>query len=105
MSDNKVIEEKKEKEGKKEIVLMDFMAKWCGPCRMQDPILETLKKKFEDRVDFRKIDIDENYDLTIEYTIHAVPTLIIEKNGKILKRYMGVTSLKELEKVINEALG
>lgn len=111
MNENDIVEnkeekekEEKEKENKKSIVIIDFMAKWCGPCRMQDPIIETLKKKFEDKVEFRKVDIDENYELANRYTIQAVPTLIIEKDGKLLKRYIGVTPLKELEKIINDAL-
>lgn len=88
----------------KRVILMDFAATWCGPCRMQDPILEDLKKKLGDKVEFRKIDIDENNELANKYLIRAVPTLIIEKDGKIFKKYVGVTSLKELEKTIGDAL-
>lgn len=105
MSEDKLIdEEKKEEKTEKKIVLMDFAAEWCGPCRMQDPILEDLKKKFEDKVEFKKIDVDKNNELANKYLIRAVPTLIIEKDGKIFKKYVGVTSLKELEKTIGEAL-
>lgn len=93
-------EEKKEKK----IVVIDFMATWCGPCRMQDPILESLKKKFEDRVEFKKIDVDGNNGLVNKYLIRAVPTLIIEKDGKVFKKYLGVTSSEELEKALNDAL-
>lgn len=95
------LEENKEE---KKIVLMDFAAEWCGPCRIQDPILEDLKKKFGDKVEFKKIDVDKNGELADKYTIRAVPTLVIEKDGKIFKKYVGVTSLKELEKTIGEAL-
>lgn len=95
------LEENKEE---KKIVLMDFAAEWCGPCRIQDPILEDLKKKFGDKVEFKKIDVDKNGELADKYSIRAVPTLVIEKDGKIFKKYVGVTSLKELEKTIGEAL-
>ncbi len=88
----------------KKIVIIDFMAIWCGPCRIQDPILEELKKKFGDKVEFKKIDIDQNGQLAEKYLIRAVPTLVVEKDGEIFKKYVGVTSLKELEKTIGEAL-
>lgn len=89
---------------KKNVIIMDFAAEWCGPCRIQDPILEDLKKKFENKVEFRKIDVDKNGELADKYNIHAVPTLIIEKDGKLLKKYVGITSFKELEKSLNDAL-
>ena len=105
MSENKLIEGKnEEKKVEKRIVIIDFSATWCGPCRLQDPILEELKKKFEDKVELKKIDIDKNNDLAEKYLIRAVPTLVIEKDGKIFKKYVGVTSLKELEKTIGDAL-
>ena len=101
MSENETIKEEK-KENK--VVIMDFSAEWCGPCRMQDPILDDLKRKFGDKVEFKKIDVDKDSELANKYIIHAVPTLIIEKDGKVFKKYVGVTSFKELEKVLNDAL-
>lgn len=86
------------------VVLMDFFAEWCGPCKMQDPIIEELKKKFGDKVEFRKVDVDTNQELAIKYMIHAVPTLILEKDGEVFKRYVGVTRAKVLEEDINAAL-
>lgn len=87
------------------VILMDFMAIWCSPCRIQDPILEELKKKFEDKVEFKKIDVDKENELANKYEIRAVPTLIIEKDGEIFKRYIGVTSKINLEKDLESALG
>lgn len=86
------------------VVVIDFMAEWCGPCKMQDPILEELKKKFEGKVEFKKIDVDDNAELANKYQIMAVPTLIIEKDGNILKKFVGVTKAKVLEEIITEAL-
>lgn len=86
------------------IVLIDFFAVWCSPCRMQDPILEDLKKKYEDKVEFKKIDVDKNGEIADKYNIRAVPTLVLEKDEKILKRYVGVTMFKILEEDIIEAL-
>ncbi len=86
------------------IVIMDFMAEWCGPCKMQDPIIEELKKKFYGKVEFKKIDIDKDIEFVTKYNIHAVPTLIVEKDGKIFKQYIGLTRTQILEDTINDAL-
>lgn len=105
MNEDKLIEEDKPISNEnREIVVIDFMATWCGPCKIQDPILEELKKKFKDKVEFKKIDVDQNAEFANKYLIRAVPTLVIEKDGKIFKQYVGVTSLKELEKTIGDAL-
>lgn len=89
---------------KNKIVLMDFSATWCIPCKMQDPILEELKKKLGHIVEFMNIDVDKNHKLANKYNIHAVPTLIIEKDGNTIARYVGITSSKTLEEKINEIL-
>ena len=86
------------------VVLIDFYADWCGPCKMQDPIINKLKGKFANSVEFRKIDVDSNASASSKYGIHAVPTLVIEKNGAIFKKYVGVTRPDLLEKDLSEAL-
>ena len=65
-------------------VLVDFFATWCGPCRMQTPILEELAKKMGDKVEIKKIDVDQHMDLAEKYGIRVVPTLVIEKDGKVV---------------------
>ncbi len=86
------------------VVVIDFMAEWCGPCKMQDPIIDEMKKKFDGKVEFKKIDVDENNEMADKYKVMAVPTLIIEKDGIIFKRYVGVTRSIVLEKDIDNAL-
>lgn len=85
-------------------MLLDFSATWCGPCRMQKPILEELEKKYGDKVEFKVVDVDENQELASKYGIHAVPTLIIQKDGAEVKRFMGVTQgsvlASELDKLL-----
>ncbi len=86
------------------IVVIDFMAVWCEPCKMQDPIIEELKKIFGDSVEFRKVDVDEKGEIADKYNVLAVPTLVIEKNGRIIEKYVGVTKVQILEKAINDIL-
>jgi thioredoxin 1 len=71
---------------------------------MQTPIIEDLEKEFKDKAEFRKVNVDKEGDLATEKGIFVVPTLILEKDGKELKKWMGVTSKEELTNAINEAL-
>jgi thioredoxin 1 len=72
---------------------------------MQTPILEALEKKLGDAVEIRKVDVDEHMDLAEKYGIRVVPTLIIEKDGKIVKTMEGVTDGPTLEKLLQPLVG
>jgi thioredoxin 1 len=74
------------------VIVMDFTATWCGPCQIQKPILEQLEGELGDKVEFKMVDVDQNNALAGKYGISAVPTLIIEKDGEVVKRFTGVTS-------------
>lgn len=85
-------------------VLMDFFAEWCGPCRMQTPIMEELEKKYSGKIEIKKIDVDRNIELANRYNIMVVPTIILEKDGKEVRRWLGVTSKEELSSAIDAVL-
>ncbi len=87
-----------------EIILTDFYADWCGPCKMQDPIIEQLKEKFGEKVKFEKIDIDKNEQIANKLKVMAIPTIIIQKNGEVVNKFVGVTSKKILENELNNLL-
>ena len=81
-------------------VLMDFFATWCGPCKMQTPILEELKERLGNKVEIRKIDVDQNMEEAMKYQIRVVPTLVIEKDGITLQKLEGVTRTDALEEIL-----
>jgi thioredoxin 1 len=86
-------------------ILYDFFATWCGPCRIQTPILEELGAKMGDAVEIKKVDVDQHMDLAERYGIRVVPTLIIEKDGKVVQMMEGVTDGATLEKILRPLVG
>lgn len=82
--------------------LVDFFATWCGPCRIQGPILEDVKKRVGDSANIIKVDIDANRDLAAKYTVQSVPTLILFKNGMAVWRTVGVQQADLLEQKIKD---
>ena len=68
------------------LVLVDFFATWCGPCKMLSPIISEIANEYSNSVKVCKVNVDENQGLVLKYNIMSVPTLIFLKNGKVVKR-------------------
>ena len=77
-------------------VVLDFYADWCGPCKMQSPIIDKLA---EERADIKvgKINVDENSELAEKYGIMSIPTIIIIKKGEVANQFVGLTSKEKIE--------
>lgn len=82
--------------------LVDFFATWCGPCKMQSPILEQVKTKIGDAATIVKVDIDKNPQLATNYRVQSVPTLILFKDGEPVWRGVGLQQAAFLEGKIAE---
>jgi thioredoxin 1 len=83
------------------IVVVDFSADWCAPCKLMEPVIHEVKEKVGDRAIVLKMDIDKYPDYVSSYKIRAVPTLIIFKDGEILWRKSGVTAAHEILQHLN----
>ncbi|RKS92511.1 thioredoxin [Flavobacterium limicola] len=83
-------------------VLIDFFATWCGPCKMLGPVLKEVKDSLGDRVSIIKIDVDKNQQISSQYQVRGVPTMILFQNGKQLWRQSGVLTKEEIIKTILE---
>lgn len=84
--------------------LVDFYATWCGPCKMQAPILEQVKNAVGDKANVIKIDVDKNPELARQYRVQSIPTLIAFRNGEPAWRGMGLHQADQLIANINELL-
>lgn len=74
---------------KNELLVVDFWAPWCGPCKMVGPIIEELANKYAGTVNIGKCNVDENSDLPAEYGIRNIPTVLFFKNGEIVEKQVG----------------
>jgi len=86
------------------VVLVDFYADWCGPCRMLAPVVEELAEEMADKMTVAKVDTDQSTNIAAKFEVTSIPTLILFKDGQIAKRVVGLSDLDALRKMVNEVL-
>ncbi len=85
-------------------VLVDYWAEWCMPCKMLAPVIEKLADEYQGKAKVGKVDTDANRNVTIQYGINAIPTVILFKGGEVLKKFVGMTNEAELKEALDEAV-
>lgn len=84
--------------------VVDFYATWCGPCKMQSPILYEFKEEVKGKANVVKIDVDQNPALASEYNVQSIPTIIIFKNGEVKEKMVGLTTKATLSEMLIKQL-
>ena len=83
------------------LVMVDFWAEWCGPCRAIAPVLEELAEASEGRVTLMKVNVDENHGLAARYGIQSIPTVLFFKEGAVVDRVLGAAPKAVLQSIVN----
>ena len=86
------------------VALVDFWAEWCGPCKMQLPIIEEFSNEMEGKATIGKVNVDEELELAQSFGIQSIPTLILFKDGKPVKKLVGLHSKESLYEEVNQVL-
>ncbi|MVO98549.1 thioredoxin [Paenibacillus lutrae] len=85
-----------------DLVLVDFWAPWCGPCKMQSPILDELNAEAGEVVTIAKMNVDDNPETPSKFGVMSIPTLKLFKNGTEVKSFVGVQSMQTLKALVDE---
>ena len=80
------------------VTFTDFWATWCGPCRMQSPVIEQLAEEMGDKVFFSKVDVDANQETAAKFGIMSIPTMLIKKDGQVVATIVGYHTKEQLQK-------
>jgi thioredoxin 1 len=84
--------------------LVDFWAEWCGPCKMLAPTIDEIADEYAGKVTVGKVDTDSNRDISLRFGISAIPTVIVFKDGEVVKKFVGLQQKSELSAALDELL-
>lgn len=91
-------------EGSEGLVMVDFWAEWCGPCKMIAPILDEIADEYQDKLTVAKLNIDDNQDTPQKYAVRGIPTLMIFKEGEVAGTKVGALSKSQLSAFIDSVI-
>lgn len=86
-------------------VLVDFWAEWCGPCKALTPVIDELATEFEGKAKIGKVDTDANREVSVRFSVSAIPTVILFNKGEIVEKYVGLRGKKEFQDALNKLSG
>lgn len=86
------------------LLVVDFYATWCGPCKMLAPVLDEVAAEFEGKATIVKVDVDESEELAIEFGIRTVPTVLFFKGGQVVDKFVGAVPKSEIVRKVNAQL-
>lgn len=90
-----------QKEVGEELALVQFWAPWCGPCKMQTPVLERLQESYEGKIKFVKVNVDENQSLSSQFGIMSIPNMIVLDKGKVVDNFIGFHQKEQVQEILN----
>ena len=88
----------------KDLVLVDFFAGWCMPCVMMGPIVDELSEKFKGKINFGKVNVEDNQELAQKYNVSSIPNFILFKKGEIVEQFTGSVGIEDFEDKLNKFL-
>jgi thioredoxin 1 len=89
---------------KEGVVLIDFFAEWCMPCKMMIPVFQELSEKFNEKIKFGKVDVGEAEEIAAKFNVSSIPNFTLFKNGKVIDQFIGSMSLEDFEEKLNSHL-
>ena len=86
-------------------VLVDFWAEWCGPCKALAPLIDELASEYDGKLKVGKVDTDANREVSVRFSVSAIPTVILFHKGQIVEKFIGLRGKKEYQTVLNNVVG
>ena len=92
------------KSKKDHLMVVDFWAEWCGPCKMIGPTIDELSTEYDGKATIGKVNVDEQGDLSVQFGVRSIPTILFFKNGEVVDKHIGMAQKSQLEEIIKKHL-